>query len=92
MNSILEIIHQVIANLVRKFYSQNIYLQEDDPWSGILVDTNFAVLTAYHNTLPSTPGQQIFGRDMILNNPFIADWGALGYVKQTNRQKQPTQQ
>ena len=40
--------------------------------------------------LQATPGQMVFVRDMILNNPFIADWGALGDVKQTNRQKQPT--
>ena len=42
-NPILERIHQVIASLVRKFYLQNRYLDKEDPWVGILVDTDFVV-------------------------------------------------
>ena len=42
-NSILERIHQVIANCVRKFDLQNNYLEKDDLWSGILSDTDFSV-------------------------------------------------
>ena len=41
--SILEIIHQVIVNLVRTFDLQNNHLDEDEPWSGILVATEFTV-------------------------------------------------
>ena len=41
-NSILEIIHQVIANLVRTFdFKKN--LDEGDPWEGILAATSFAI-------------------------------------------------
>ena len=36
----------------------------------------------YHNNLQVTPGQLMFGRDMILNTPYIADWGALRRLKQ----------
>ena len=53
--SILERIHQVIKNLVRKFELQNNYLDEDDPWSGILVATAFSVLSTDHTTLQVTP-------------------------------------
>ena len=35
-SSILDIIQQLIANLVCTFELQNIYLDKDDPWSGIL--------------------------------------------------------
>ena len=42
-NSILEIIHQVISNFVRTFDLQNNYLDEDDPWSGILATKYFVV-------------------------------------------------
>ena len=28
----------------------------------------------YHIIIQATPGQLVFGRDMILNTPFIADW------------------
>ena len=81
-NSILERIHQVIANLVRTFDLQNNYLDKEDPWAGILAATAFAVRSTYHTTLQATPGQLVFGRDMILNTPFIADWEAIRRRKQ----------
>ena len=56
------------------FDSQNNYLDEDDPWSGILADTDFEVQSTYHNMLKATPYQLVFGRDMILNTPFKVDW------------------
>ena len=40
-NSILERIHQVTEKLVHKFDLQKNYLDEDDPWAGILVDIDF---------------------------------------------------
>ena len=39
--SILGIVHQVTANLKQAFHSQNIYLDEDYPWSSILSATAF---------------------------------------------------
>ena len=75
MNSILEIIHQVIENLVHTFNLQNNYIDEDDPWSGILAATDFAVRSTYHITLQFTPGQIVFGRDMILNTPIHSGIG-----------------
>src|SRR5688500_9689204 len=35
-NAIVERIHQVIANMVRTFELETNYLDEDDPWKGIL--------------------------------------------------------
>ena len=55
------------------FDLQNNYLDENDPWSVILAATNFAVRSTYHTTLQSTPGHLVFGCDMILNNPIIAE-------------------
>ena len=43
VNSILEKIHQFIANLVRTVDVQNKYLDKDDPWLGILAVTYFAI-------------------------------------------------
>ena len=71
MDLILEIIHQVIANLVRNFDSQNNYLDKDDSCSGILISTAFAIQSMYHTTLQSMLGQMVFGCDMILNTPFM---------------------
>ena len=64
------------------FDLQNEYLDEDEPWSGILAATDFAVRSTYHTNLQVRPGQLIFGRDMILNTPFIADWGDIRLRKQ----------
>ena len=88
-NSILERIHQVIANLVRTSDLKNIYLDKDDPWSGILSATTFAVRNTYHTTLQDKTGQLVFGLYIILNTPFIADWEAIRLRKEkNNRQNQ----
>jgi hypothetical protein len=34
------------------------------------------------STLQGTPGQLVFGRDMLLNIPFKADWAAIRKQKQ----------
>ena len=46
----------------------------NDPWSGILAATMFAVRTTYHTTLQASPMQLVFGRDAILNIKHVADW------------------
>src|SRR5687767_4251471 len=82
-NAIVERIHQVIANMIRTFELESNYLDEDDPWKGILSATAFAVRSTYHTTLKKTPGQLVFGRDMIFNIQHIANWE---YIRQ-NKQK-----
>ena len=81
-NSILEIIQQVIANLVRTHDLKNNYLDEDDPWSGIIAATDFAVRNTYHTMLQATSVQLVFGHDRIPNTPFITDWGSIRLRKQ----------
>ena len=72
VNSILERIHQVIEKLVCTFNLQNIYRDEDDPWSGIIASTDFSVHSMYHTTLQYTPGQLVSVHYITLNTPFIA--------------------
>ena len=55
-NAIVERVHQVIGNIIRTFELENNYLDEDDPWIGILSATAFAVRSTFHTTLRSTPG------------------------------------
>ena len=80
--SILERIHQVVANLVHVFDLQNNHLDKDEPRSDILAATDFAVRTMYHNTLQDTPGQMVFGRAIIINTPLISDCGDIRLIKQ----------
>ena len=73
-NLILERINKVIANLVHMFDSQKNYLDEDEPWAGILAATAFVVHSMYDTKLWATPGQLVLVCDMILNTPFVTDW------------------
>ena len=57
-------------------------LDDDGPWSGILSANAFATRSMYYTTLQATPVQLAFGYDMILNTPFIADWGYIRLRKQ----------
>jgi len=50
---------------------------------GILSATAFAVRSTYHTTLKNTPGQLVFGRDMIFNIKHVTNWE---YIRQ-NKQK-----
>jgi len=68
--------------MIRTFELQENYLDEDDPWAGILAATAFAVRSTYHTTLKATPGQLVFGRDLILNIKHVADWEAIKQQKQ----------
>ena len=70
-----------MANLIRTFELKNNYLDNDEPWSGILSATSFEVQSTHHNMLQATPGQLVFGHDMILNTPFVADWGSIRLSK-----------
>jgi hypothetical protein len=66
-NAIVERVHQVIGNIICTVELENNYLDDNDPWKGILSVTAFAVRSTFHTTLQNTPGLLLFGRDMILN-------------------------
>ena len=71
-NAIIECIHQTIGNIIRTFDVSNIV--NNDPWSGILAATMFAVRATYHTTLQASLMQLVFGRDSIINIKHVADW------------------
>ena len=68
-------------NLIRTYDLQNNDLDEDESWSEILAATDFALRSTYHTTLQDRTVQLVFGRDMILNTPLIAD---LEYIRCTH--------
>jgi transposase InsO family protein len=81
-NAIVERVHQVIGNIIRTFELEDNYLDEEDPWKGILSATAFAVRSTFHTTLQNSPGQLVFGRDMILNIKHTANWDYIRHRKQ----------
>ena len=46
-----------------------------DPWGDILAELAWTVCFLYHRTIDATPGQVVFGRDMIFNMLYTPDWG-----------------
>ena len=71
-NAIIEWIHQTIGNIIRTFDVYNIV--NNNPWSGILAATMFAIRTNYHIALQASTMQLVFGRYAILNIKHVADW------------------
>src|SRR5207253_500570 len=81
-NAIVERIHQVIGNIIRTFDLESNYLDDDNPWRGILAATAFAVRSTYHTTLKKMPEQPIFSHDMIFNTQHVANWEYIRLNKQ----------
>jgi hypothetical protein len=53
---------------------QNLEEQQDNPFDYFLQSTAWAIRSTYHKTLQATPCQLVFGRDMIHNIAFRANW------------------
>ena len=81
-NSILERVHQTIGNILHTFKIQDMVLDDDNPWDGILASTMFALRATVHTTTQYTPAQLVFGRDSILNRRHDVDWEVVKKRKQ----------
>jgi hypothetical protein len=81
-NAILERIQGVLGNMLR---TSELDMAESVKASDIdvfLSDAAWAVRSTYHTVLKASPGAAIFGRDMIFDIPFIADWQKIGEYRQ----------
>ena len=58
--AIIERIHQVLGNLVHTYNIQETYVDDADPWMGILATEAFVVHFAYHTTKNKRPVQLVF--------------------------------
>jgi hypothetical protein len=47
-----------------------------------LADAAWAICSTHHTVLKASPGAAIFGRDMLFDIPFIADWKTIGEHRQ----------
>jgi hypothetical protein len=81
-NSIIERVHQVLGNALRTFELEKQELSTKNPFEPFLTATAYAIRSTYHTTLRATPGQLVFGRDMILPIQFKADWASIALRKQ----------
>lgn len=84
-NAVVERVHQVIGNMLRAFDLEDCYLLPPpfDPLEGIISAISFAIRSTWSTTMRATPGQLVFGRDMLLNIKHVVDW----HYMQTRRQR-----
>ena len=75
-------LHQTLGNIICSFELQDNYLDQDDPWKGVLSVVTYAICATYHTTTQKTPGQLVFGRDMVFNIQHTANWEYIRKRKQ----------
>ena len=62
-------------------------LRDYDPFSSILSSVAWAIRSTYHTVLNATPGQLVFGRDMVLPIMFKAEWANIVQCKNEQIQR-----
>ena len=77
-NSILERIHGVLSNMMRTACLDMADTVTSDAVDEFLTNAAWALRSTYHTVLQSLPGAAIFGRDMLFDIPYVADWNAIG--------------
>ena len=81
-NAILERIHQVVGSMLKTQDLKEKIFDSWKPWSKILASVAYAIRCSYHSTLLATPGQLVFGRDMLLNIGFEPNYEQVWARKQ----------
>ena len=81
-NAILERLHAVNGDMLRTSNLDNANTSNDEMIDSFLVNVAWAVRSTYHTVLKYFPGAAIFGRDMLFDIPYIADWNAIGQRRQ----------
>ena len=72
--NMVERVHQTLGNLLRVYELENYEFPRGDPWSNILASAAWAIRSTVHTTLGATPGQLVYGRDMLFDLAFKANW------------------
>ena len=86
-NAILERLHQVLGDMLRTKNLEQYDFDSVDPWGELLASVAWAIRSTHHTTLQASPAQLVFGRDMLLDMKFIADWEAIRLRKQRDVDK-----
>ena len=81
-NAILERIHGVFGDMMRTSDINNLEHVDSQLIDEFITNAAWAIRSSYHTVLKATPGAAIFGRDMLFDIPFIADWDEIGKRRQ----------
>ncbi len=81
-NSILEHVHQMIMGMIRPAEINMANTVSESDIVDFLTNATWAIHSTYHMVLKASPGAAIFGRDMLFDISFIADWNKIGDYRQ----------
>jgi hypothetical protein len=81
-NAILERVHGVFADMLRTSDLEGSDDLSAETVDDFVVNAAWAVRSTHHTVLGSTPGAAVFGRDMLFDIPFLADWTEIGRRRQ----------
>ncbi len=81
-NAILERVHQVLGQMLRTAEIDMADSVTPNDVNVFLDNATWAICSTYHTVLKASPGTAIFGRDMLFDIPFIADWNKIGDYRQ----------
>jgi hypothetical protein len=81
-NAILEHVHQVLMTMAYTAELDMVNTVEPSDVADFLTNAAWAIRSTYHTVLKASPGAAIFGRDMLFDIPFLADWNKIGEYRQ----------
>ena len=81
-NAILERVHQVLMSMLRTAEIDMANSVAPSDIDAFLTNIVWAIRSTYHTVLKASPGAAIFGRDMLFDIPFLADWNKIGDYRQ----------
>jgi hypothetical protein len=74
-DGIIERVHLTLNDALRTSELDGREMDDKDPWGPFLSSAAYAIHSTFHTTLKATPGQLMFGIDMVLPIELMADWG-----------------
>ncbi len=83
VNGILEHVHQVLGQMLHMAELDMANSVTPDDVDVFLDNAAWVIRTTYHMVLKASPGAAIFGRDMLFNILFVADWRKIGEQRQS---------
>ena len=81
-NEILERAHQTFGNMLHTEELDMTDSVKPDGIEDFIDNASWALRSTHHTVLKSSSGAAIFGRDMMFNIPYVADWTKIGEFRQ----------
>jgi hypothetical protein len=81
-NAILECLHQVLGQMLHTSELDMAETITPDDVDVFLDNAKWAICSTYHTVLKASPDAAIFGRNMLFDITFIANWNKIGDYRQ----------